>query len=66
MHIKMTKEYKKTMQMSNWLIRPLTDNQLEYAGIDTHYLVLVLKELVKYSEMTDLILLTQTKQAVAK
>lgn len=41
MHCQVDKEFKRTMQMSNWLDRPLTENQLEYAAIDTHYLVYV-------------------------
>ena len=35
----MDKKQKKTLQVSDWFKRPLTEEQLNYAAMDSHYLI---------------------------
>jgi ribonuclease D len=45
-------ELDKSMQRSNWSSRPLTERQIDYARLDTHYLVALMHELQAELERT--------------
>lgn len=43
----------KSMQRSNWGQRPLSDKQIRYARLDTHFLIPLMKEQIPELERTD-------------
>ena len=56
-------ELDKSLQRSNWSNRPLTQRQIDYARLDTHYLLPLMDELAQTHQGTLLVVKVDTDQA---